>query len=48
MLDRLEEWMTSKKYESVSQIIGKLSAKNIGNPMMYERAQFMKYFSNHY
>jgi len=48
MLSRLEEWMISKKYESVSQITGKLSAKNISNPMMYERAQFMKYFSNHY
>jgi len=48
MLKELENWMESKKYDKLSDIIGKLNSKNIKQPMMYERAQFMKYFSNHY
>ncbi len=48
MLNDLENWMISKKYNSLNEIIGKLSYKNIKKPMMYERAQFMKYYSNHY
>ncbi len=48
MLKELEDWMVSKNYSSLTEVIGKLSSKSIKNPMMYERAQFMKYFSNHY
>lgn len=48
MLKELEDWMISKKYDNLSDIIGKLNSKSIKQPMMYERAQFMKYFSNHY
>jgi dihydroorotate dehydrogenase (fumarate) len=48
MLKDIENWMVSKKYTSLKEIIGKLSAKNIKKPMLYERAQFMKYYSNHY
>ena len=48
MLKDLENWMISKKYNSLNAIIGKLCYKNIKKPMMYERAQFMKYYSNHY
>ena len=48
MLKELEDWMISKNYDKVSDIIGKLNSKSIKQPMMYERAQFMKYFSNHY
>ena len=48
MLNDLENWMVSKKYKSVTEFIGKLSQKNVKNPMMHERAQFMKYYSNHY
>ncbi len=42
----LEEWMTQTQYRSLDEFRGKLSYANIPNPGMYERAQFMKYFSN--
>jgi dihydroorotate dehydrogenase (fumarate) len=48
MLNELEAWMVSKNYSNLSSIIGKLNSNKIKQPMMYERAQFMKYFSNHY
>jgi len=40
--------MISKNYDILNEVIGKLSSKNINKPMMYERAQFMEYYSNHY
>lgn len=46
MLQQIENWMISKEYTSLEQIIGKLSLKNVSNPLAYERAQFMKYFSD--
>ncbi len=46
MNKRLEDWMDSKNYTSTSQFIGKLSQKNIRKPILFERTQFMKYFSD--
>lgn len=46
MNKRLENWMDSKNYTSTSQFIGKLSQKNIRKPILFERTQFMKYFSD--
>ena len=46
MLTCIEEWMHQTHYESISQFKGKLNAANIPNPALYERSQFMKYFSN--
>ena len=46
MLAQIEEWMTGKNYRTVKELIGKLSHGQIKNPAMYERAQFMKYFSS--
>ncbi|MDH6305832.1 dihydroorotate dehydrogenase (fumarate) [Parabacteroides sp. PF5-5] len=46
VLTCVEEWMTQAKYNSISQFRGKLNYANINNPGMYERSQFMKYFSN--
>ena len=46
MLDQIEEWMNKRNYPAVKEIIGKLSQGNIKNPAMYERSQFMKYFSS--
>ncbi|MDF1550119.1 MAG: diguanylate cyclase, partial [Bacteroidales bacterium] len=42
----IEKWMDSKGYESVNDIRGLLSYREIPNPSVYERAQFMKYFSS--
>lgn len=46
ILRSLEEWMQHANYESISQFSGLLNYANIKNPAMYERSQFMKYFSN--
>ncbi|MDR2681105.1 MAG: dihydroorotate dehydrogenase-like protein [Tannerella sp.] len=45
--DGIEEWMNESKYASVSEFRGKLSFSNAENPSLYERSQFMKYFSGH-
>jgi len=44
MLGQMNNWMEEKGYRSLDEIIGKLSHKKIDKPMLYERAQFMKYF----
>ncbi|MBI9054485.1 MAG: dihydroorotate dehydrogenase-like protein [Bacteroidales bacterium] len=44
MLQQMEQWMHHKGYKSLDEIIGKLSYRKIEKPMIYERAQFMKYF----
>lgn len=46
MLKQMEAWMIQKGYQSLDEFIGKLSYKKIEKPMIYERAQFMKYFSS--
>ncbi len=45
VLNDLEAWMNKKDYATVDDFRGKLNQKNVSNPMMLERAQFMKYFS---
>lgn len=47
MLKQMEAWMNQKGYQSLDEIIGKLSSQKIAKPMIYERAQFMKYFSSY-
>jgi len=46
ILAYLEKYLVDNNFESVQEIIGLLSQKNIVNPKYYERAQFMKYFSD--
>ncbi|MDR0393953.1 MAG: dihydroorotate dehydrogenase-like protein [Tannerella sp.] len=43
----VENWMNMQKYESISEFRGKLSFSNVEDPSLYERSQFMKYFSDH-
>ncbi|WP_373815045.1 dihydroorotate dehydrogenase-like protein [Porphyromonas loveana] len=45
-LAAVEGWMDRKGYRSVSEFRGYLSAGGIKSATMYERMQFMKYFSN--
>ncbi|SRR5690554_910190 len=47
MLTCIEEWMLQNNYEEINQFKGKLSYANIGSPSLYERVQFMKYFSSY-
>ncbi|MBN2236560.1 MAG: dihydroorotate dehydrogenase-like protein [Bacteroidales bacterium] len=46
MNQSLETWMDSKNYKTTKEFIGKLSQKNIRKPILFERTQFMKYFSD--
>ncbi len=48
ILNEMEAWMDSKKYTSLSEITGKLNASNIKHPIVFERSQFMKYYSDHH
>jgi len=45
--DRIMAWMKKKGFDSVSQFRGKLNYSAIENPLLYERTQFMKFFSSH-
>lgn len=46
MLVCIEEWMNQSKYKELSQFQGLLSYGNAIDPSIYERSQFMKYFSD--
>ncbi len=45
MLDKLEDWMTRHGYEILEDFRGKMSQDKSADPAIYERVQFMKYFS---
>ena len=45
ILDKIENWMQKHGYETLDDFRGNLSQKNIENPHVWERVQFMKYFS---
>ncbi|MDR1719082.1 MAG: dihydroorotate dehydrogenase-like protein [Dysgonamonadaceae bacterium] len=42
----LEEWMNSMNFKHIEEFRAKLNYANISDPTLYERIQFMKYFSN--
>ena len=44
--EEIREWMEGKGYESIDQFRGLLSQERYVNPALYERVQFMKYFSD--
>jgi dihydroorotate dehydrogenase (fumarate) len=46
MLASLDEFMKKWNFKKIEDFRGRLSYKNIPDPLMYERSQFMKYFSN--
>ena len=45
MLSDLNVFMKKQNFKKIEDFRGRLSYKNIPDPMLYERAQFMKYFS---
>lgn len=47
ILNEMTRWMDEKGFKTIADFNGKLNYKNIGNPAVYERSQFMKYFSSH-
>ena len=42
----LGNWMEKHNFEAIEEFRGRLSYKNIPDPSVFERAQFMKYFSS--
>lgn len=46
MTRQLEEWMQAHRYSRINDFMGKLSYGRIQDPVLYERSQFMKYYSN--
>lgn len=47
MLNELSDWMEEKGFKSIDEFRAKLNYSNIKQPELYERAQFMKYFSSY-
>ncbi|MBN2610601.1 MAG: dihydroorotate dehydrogenase-like protein [Bacteroidales bacterium] len=45
--DFVKNWLESKNYKNLDEIRGMMSYRRISDPAIYERAQFMKYFSNY-
>lgn len=45
MLEELATFMKKWNFKKIEDFRGRLSYKNIPDPLMYERSQFMKYFS---
>jgi len=48
MLMELNEWMDDKSYGDIDAFRGKMNYSNLPDPEIYERSQFMKYFSSHH
>jgi dihydroorotate dehydrogenase (fumarate) len=46
ILSGISEFMKKWNFKKIEDFRGRLSYKNIPDPMLYERSQFMKYFSN--
>jgi dihydroorotate dehydrogenase (fumarate) len=46
ILKDLKKWMISQDYKTIDDFKGKMSQVHSGNPSMYERVQFMRYFSD--
>jgi dihydroorotate dehydrogenase (fumarate) len=46
ILDELADWMVKKGFNSIEEFRGKMNSRHIPDSSMYERSQFMKYFSS--
>ncbi len=46
MNSQIETWMDKNGFASISDFRGKLNYRNYKKPVVFERTQFMKYFSS--
>ena len=46
IVDELKAWMDKQSFKKIEDFQGKLSYKNLKDPVVYERSQFMRYFSS--
>ncbi len=47
ILTKLEFWMETNEYESIEQMCGSMSYKNVADPSQFERANYMKVISSY-
>lgn len=47
ILEGIEAWMKQRGFDSIDSVRGLMSYKSIPDSMVYQRSQFMKYFSNY-
>ena len=40
MLAWMDEWMTERQYDSIDQLRGSVSQRNVADPSVYERANY--------
>jgi dihydroorotate dehydrogenase (fumarate) len=46
IVEGIKDWMEPHNFKSIDDFRGKLSQKNVENPAVFERVQFMKLYSN--
>jgi len=46
IMTSMNDWMDQKKYQAIAEFTGKLNYSNVENHALYERSQFMRYYSN--
>jgi dihydroorotate dehydrogenase (fumarate) len=46
MNKQISDWMTTKGFRNIDEFRGKLNYLNYEKPTVFERTQFMKYFSS--
>lgn len=46
IVDEMNSWMERQSFKSIDEFRGKLSYKSLKDPLIYERSQFMRYFSS--
>jgi len=47
LTEELVKWMEKNQFNSLEEFRGSMNYGNISDPLVYERAQFMKYYSSH-
>lgn len=47
ILSEIARWLEEHEYESVSQMIGSMSQKNVAEPLAFERANYMKMLASY-
>jgi dihydroorotate dehydrogenase (fumarate) len=45
--EAIRKWMNAKEFSSISDFRGLLNYRNIDNPSLFERSQFMKHYSSY-
>ncbi len=44
--DEIEDWMDKKQYKSIDEFRGRMNYSKIEDPAVFERSQFLKYYSD--